>query len=768
LTLSWLAGTKLADERAQLSSVLRPVASPFARLRRSARPGSAVTDCRGGNSVSGGGASEKPAAMEKSGLQQFFGASRHYPGPCVELAFPAPPRPVPVAALEDALRQRVPRWEERLPQVLPPEEAVARLAHAFVASRIPTWFRFRREGGTAVSALGTTVGPAFVATLLVALQHALLGPEEVRAEALKEIDRLAEILRKELAINWSVMDVGRSLGLEAAWISKRTQFYQIGMAARGKHFRQFANECDSITGTIVASDKYHTTEVLRKIDLPTTRATVVRGPADAEAAMQRVGLPCVVKPLSLGRGIGITTGIASLHDLEDAIRRAIAASSAPVLVENHVEGIDHRIMVVGGQVLWAYSKVPASVVGDGVSSVRALIERENEGRNNAKAGGHTLLQPIRIGDELTRFLARRYGVQLTDVLAAGRRVELAGQSNISMGGTLTDVTTQLHPDNRLLAIRVAKYLRIAALGIDFVTPDISRSWKELDCAIIEVNTMPGISGPGDAALPVHALFPRLRSGKIPVLAAIGGDEFRATAAAWLLSAAAEAGLHAKSIEYAGNDRMPKIITTARPRAVEAAVLDPELEALVLSCEPRWIEQRGFPLIRADLVLAEDPGALAFLDGVADEISPLPAAAAAVAERVAGIVAQYADDGPVRPAVTLHADRSAGSFRFQCLRFGALPREWFYRRLDLATDSNTGMIGFADVFAAIDRLSNTALARAGMPILAEAIAFRSPGPGWATPSVEATLPVPGETMDRVEPVLVQAIGAINELLADGAR
>jgi D-alanine-D-alanine ligase-like ATP-grasp enzyme len=698
--------------------------------------------------------------------RQFFGHSRYYPGPCVELAFPAVPHPVSVTALEKALRQRLPRWEESLPDKLPAEEAIARLAQTFVANKITTWCRFRREGDIAVSAVGMAVSSSFVAALLSALERALLGQEHARTEAFEQIDRLVKTLLREMAINWTAMDMGRRLGLETAWISQRMQLYQIGIGARGRHFRQFSSERDSLTGSTVAGSKHHTIEVLRKLNLPTTRGVVIANAAAATAAIRRIGFPCVVKPLSMGQGKGITTGIVSQSQLETAIGRAIAVGSAPVLVENHVEGIDHRIMVVGGQVLWAYSKVPASVAGDGVSSVQALIHRENDGRNAAKEGGHTLSQPIRINEELVSFLLRRYGVRLSDVLPTDQRIELAGQSNISMGGTLTDVTSDLHPDNRLLAMRVARYLRMDALGIDFVTPDISRSWKEVDCAIIEVNTLPGISGPGDAALSIRTQFPRLRSGRIPVFAAVGGSEFRAVATKWLLSAIARTGVRAKEIEYKTDRRMPAIIAARRPPAIEAVVLDPDLEALVLSCQPEWIEQRGFPLVHADLVLAEDPASVVFLDEIADEIASLPRDASDVAKRVAEIVAGYTDEGSIRPVVKLRTDQSAGLFHLECLRFGATPRDWFYRGLDLPTDNDKGMIGFADVFHAIERLSHSALLERGIPGLTETISFEAAGPGWAIPSVEGTLTMASETMDSIEQALAHAIRAINGLLARG--
>ena len=73
----------------------------------------------------------------------------------------------------------------------------------------------------------------------------------------------------------------------------------------------------------------------------------------------------------------------------------------------------------------------------------------------------------------------------------GQCVTLHQKVNWSLGGTTTDVTDEVHLDNRKLFEDIAKALRAPIVGIDFIIGDITCSWKEQDrCGVIECNSMP--------------------------------------------------------------------------------------------------------------------------------------------------------------------------------------------------------------------------------------------------------------------------------------
>jgi cyanophycin synthetase len=83
-------------------------------------------------------------------------------------------------------------------------------------------------------------------------------------------------------------------------------------------------------------------------------------------------------------------------------------------------------------------------------------------------------------------------LSLDSVLDRDRKVFLRKVANLSAGGLSIDATSTIHPDNIVLAQDVAQHFRLTCLGIDVMTRDLSRSWKEGNFAIIEINAAPGI------------------------------------------------------------------------------------------------------------------------------------------------------------------------------------------------------------------------------------------------------------------------------------
>ena len=73
----------------------------------------------------------------------------------------------------------------------------------------------------------------------------------------------------------------------------------------------------------------------------------------------------------------------------------------------------------------------------------------------------------------------------------GERVFLRSTGNLSTGGTATDVTDVVHPDNVEMAVRAVKAIGLDVGGVDFLTTDITESYKEVGGAICEVNAAPG-------------------------------------------------------------------------------------------------------------------------------------------------------------------------------------------------------------------------------------------------------------------------------------
>lgn len=257
----------------------------------------------------------------------------------------------------------------------------------------------------------------------------------------------------------------------------------------------------------LTNDKHQTKATLARHGIPVPDGTRI-GSGEIDAALAwfeaQNGAPTVVKPIDGRGGKGVTT---SIVDADDLIRAMQGAGHGTVVLERFVPGQDHRILVVGGRYVAAIRRHPASVIGDGRSSVRELIAQKNEVRRHNPYAGH---KPLSLAGDVPAHLAKA-GLTAASVPARGQQVRLRGVSNIALGGDSEDVTDLVHPDFIALAETTWESLPgLAFCGIDLIAQDISLPVAGQPCAVIEVNanadvamhhfpTIPGRRAPVDVA-----------------------------------------------------------------------------------------------------------------------------------------------------------------------------------------------------------------------------------------------------------------------------
>nr|MBP6626526.1 ATP-grasp domain-containing protein [Arenimonas sp.] len=123
----------------------------------------------------------------------------------------------------------------------------------------------------------------------------------------------------------------------------------------------------------LASDKEETNKILGSLGLPVPRQELVQSESAATRAARRIGYPVVTKPYNGNHGRGIS--ICLRTDEEVAAGFAVAREhSRSVIVETFLEGDDHRLLVVNGELVAATRRTPGHVVGDGVHTVAQLVE----------------------------------------------------------------------------------------------------------------------------------------------------------------------------------------------------------------------------------------------------------------------------------------------------------------------------------------------------------------------------------------------------------
>ena len=277
----------------------------------------------------------------------------------------------------------------------------------------------------------------------------------------------------------------------------------------------------------LASDKEETNSILRDLGLPVPKQRLVRSSSDAKRAAERIGFPVVLKPLSGNHGRGVSINLKTPEEVEVAFEKA-REHGRNVIVEGFLEGYDHRLLVVNGQLVAAAKRMPGHVVGDGKHTIEELVDIVNEDPRRG-VGHEKVLTRLEFDHQAERLL-KKLAYDRHTVPEKGETVYLRSTANLSTGGTAIDVTDTIHPDNREMAVRTINAIGLDIGGVDFLTRDITKSYRETGGGICEVNAGPGFrmhvapseGTPRDVAGPViDMLFPPDTPSRIAIAAVTG-------------------------------------------------------------------------------------------------------------------------------------------------------------------------------------------------------------------------------------------------------
>jgi len=315
---------------------------------------------------------------------------------------------------------------------------------------------------------------------------------------------------------------------EIPWIRlNRQSLVQFG---HGKYQQRIQATTTGRTGNIavdLAGDKEETNGILRDLGLPVPDQRIVRNEGDAVRAAKRIGFPVVLKPLAGNHGRGVSINLKTAEEIEAGFKKA-REHGRTIIVESYIEGFDHRLLVVNGELVAAAKREPGHVVGDGKHTIAELVDIINEDPRRG-VGHEKVLTRLELDYQAERLL-QKIGYDENTVPAKGEVVYLRSTANLSTGGTALDVTDVIHPDNREMAIRAIKAIGLDIGGVDFLTNDIALSYREAGGAICEVNAGPGFrmhvapseGMPRDVAGPViDMLFPADAPARVPIAAVTG-------------------------------------------------------------------------------------------------------------------------------------------------------------------------------------------------------------------------------------------------------
>ena len=214
-------------------------------------------------------------------------------------------------------------------------------------------------------------------------------------------------------------------------------------------------------------------------------------------------------------------------------------------------------------------------------------------------------------DQFTQKILDEKGYTLETIPAKDELVLLKTTANLSTGGTSTDVTDEIHPENIFLAERIARIIGLDICGIDIMAKDLKSSIYATGGAILEVNAAPGfrmhlepsVGLPRNAAEPVvNMLFPGGINGRIPIIAVTGTNGKTTTTrltAHICKTAGRKVGFTTSDGVYIQNQMMMKGDCTG-PISAQFVLRDPTVDFAVLECARGGLLKSGLAFDKCDV------------------------------------------------------------------------------------------------------------------------------------------------------------------------
>ncbi len=296
-----------------------------------------------------------------------------------------------------------------------------------------------------------------------------------------------------------IADEARRRGIGVEVLDAEWGELRLSHGGRSIVTRESLSELTTAVALSRCDDKRITRRVVEGVGIAVPRGRTATGDDDDLDFLAELG-EVVVKPARGEQGKGITVGVSTSEQLCAAV--SLARQHCPdVLLEELIEGADLRVIVIGHEVVAAAVRRPASIIGDGRSSIGRLVTAQSRRREAATDGESRI--PL---DEDTAAVVRAHGYGLDDVLPEGVELPVRRTANLHTGGTIHDVTAQLHPALVTAAVRASRALDIPVTGLDFLVPDVAGP----EHVLIEANERPGLANhqpQPTAARFVDLLFP---------------------------------------------------------------------------------------------------------------------------------------------------------------------------------------------------------------------------------------------------------------------
>ncbi len=255
--------------------------------------------------------------------------------------------------------------------------------------------------------------------------------------------------------------------------------------------KNFLGGCSNYNSLAVRKrcrSKEQARQMFEKHHIPHARGAVFYGPLTPILFVRRHGFPVVVKPNVGGFSRGSHFPITSWGQLLYSII-AVKIWWPGSVIETYLQGANYRVVLVKEGIMSVIRRYPPSVVGDGISSISDLIDRENKIRRHMKLT--PVIHPIQKSRAVGRFLKKK-GLTFSSVPGKGEQIVLFHRISLAPGGVVETINLdKVHPENRRLLTKILPLFKANILGVDVIfEKGIEYPHTQQRLIFLEVNSRP--------------------------------------------------------------------------------------------------------------------------------------------------------------------------------------------------------------------------------------------------------------------------------------
>lgn len=287
--------------------------------------------------------------------------------------------------------------------------------------------------------------------------------------------------KNPLIIKNAVLAMG---GTIEEFVPERGCFYIIIGGKRILLERKISIARQSLVSGQITRCKDITYKLLRVHGLPTPQTECFYNKsydkAQAEKQLGSLAYPIILKDSQGSQSVGVFPFIGNPADALVVLEEKLPRYRSMVAQEM-VFGKEYRLLVLDEKVIGALEIIPTFAMGDGVSTIRNIME----------AGQRPSERRIEFDEKLVQLL-KEQGVTLESIMPENEIAYIRKIFNTGEGWQARDVTDDVHPDIEKICVAASKVVGKFLVGIDVMCDDISKSPTEQAFNIIEINGKPDL------------------------------------------------------------------------------------------------------------------------------------------------------------------------------------------------------------------------------------------------------------------------------------